>query len=134
MVGDRDKQRLTAGIFASKRKEADLIGSQIDLAACQAMLPMSRHLEAAAEQMHTVGFIGSAQKDHGAAGLGVQIELEALWIGPSCRRGVTALNAAGAVARGVASRDHFQVQQIEEVVALPHLGLHRALKLSMAFW
>src|SRR3954465_6439980 len=112
MVGDRDKQRLTAGIFASEGKEAKLIGSQIDLAACQAMLPMIGQLEAATKQMHTVGFVGSAQKDHGAAGLGIQIKLEAFWVGPSRRSTVTTLNTAGTVASSVVGRDGFEVQQI----------------------
>ncbi len=81
MVRDGDKQRLAAGIFASEGKKANRFGSQIDFAASQTMLPMLGHLEAAAKQMHVVGFVGSTQKDDSAAGLGIQIKLETFWIG-----------------------------------------------------
>jgi hypothetical protein len=128
MVGDSDKQRLAARIFASECKEADGVVLQIDFAACKAMLPMLGHLEAGSQQMHAIGFVSSAQKDHGAAGLGTQIKSQASGIGPSRRGTVTPLHAAGTVARGIASRDCFQVRQIEELITLPHFGLPQSIK------
>src|SRR5882724_11216574 len=122
MVRDGDKQRLAARIFAPQGKDANLTGLQIDFAACQTMLPMFGHFEVTAKQMHMIGFVGSAQEDHHAAGLGIQIELKARWIGPS-RSSVTPLNIAGTVACAVASRDRFELQQIDEMIALPDLGL-----------
>src|SRR3954462_11539369 len=110
MVSDGDKQRLAARIFAPECKEADGVDLQIDFAACKAMLPMLGHLEAASQQMHAIGLVSSAQKDHGAAGLGIQIKSEASGMGPSRRGTFTPLHAGGTVARGIASRDCFQVR------------------------
>ena len=124
----RSKQRLFGWSAAAQGVEADAPTAYIDFTANQSMQPLTRNIEASAEQVRTASGIGAAQENQRTAQCRIGVELEMRRHGASCgcafpaRR--TARTMRGHVAVGLA----LQVPRAVTMDTVPELGLPQAVE------